>query len=161
MNQTWPKPPKKPQYKAKSRQLLVFTLSLQKGFPKKNACHAQALSICLQNTKPTTELELKNQQKCKEHNKKNLKGKYMLGFSPVKLYRVFHQPTFTLDSAWVRWLDFKPILPFNEEGMHLKKTHLFLAAIKNNAFAVKYCLRLLLVVLLQVHMHASAHKPSN
>lgn len=141
MNQTWPKPPKKPQYKAKSRQLLVFTLSLQKGLPKRNACHAQTLSICLQNTKINHRAGTENQQKCKEHNKKNLKGKYMLGFSPVKLYRVFYQPIFTLHSAWERWLDFKPLLPFNRQGMYLKKTlfSFFGTIKKNNAFAAKYC----------------------
>lgn len=86
----------------------------------------------------------------------------MLGFSPVKLYRVFYQPVFTLNSARERWLDFKPILPFNGEGMHLKKTHFFLQQLKRIMLLQQnIARRLLLVLQLQVHMHASAHKLSN
>lgn len=64
--------------------------------PPKGKCISCSGSIPLPSKDKTNHRAgTENQQKCKEHNKKNLKGKYMLGFSPVKLYRVFYQPIFT------------------------------------------------------------------
>lgn len=131
---------KNPQYKAKSRWQLIFTVSLQKGLMLPNIkCISCSDSLHLP-SKRQNQPHRWNWESTKmqwAEYKDNLKGKYMLGFSPVILYRVFYQYIFTAQFYMRKMAGFQIYSP---EMPCTKKDPISLAMFKkNNVFAAKYC----------------------
>lgn len=82
------------------------------------------------------------------------------GVFPCATLQGLYRAIFTLDSTWERWLDFKPMLSFNGEGMHLEKTHFILQQLKRTMLLQQNIARRLLLVLpLQVQTHLPLTNP--
>lgn len=103
--------------------------------------HAQ--TVCLQVGKTNHRARTQNQQKKQgaEHWD-NLKGKYVVGFSPVKIYRVFHH------YIWILHL-------LSQKGTYLKSPIFLRATFNKNAVAAKYCKETTAVLFLQECTHVT------
>lgn len=103
--------------------------------------HAQ--TVCLQVGKTNHRARTQNQQKKQgaEH-RDNLKGKYVVGFSPVKIYRVFHH------YIWILHL-------LSQKGTYLKSPIFLRATFNKNAVAAKYCKETTAVLFLQECTHVT------